>query len=152
MNPKKHPSLSVKKTAIFIVGLFVLPALVIAINSCGINYQNAQTAKETTVAVDTIIKNMGELTQFKQKETSFRIKNTGDAPLLINKVKADCHCTGVSWDTTMVQPNDFAVIKVTYDSRNIGIFQQAVDVDLNTKEKHLICLIRGTVVPVKKTF
>jgi hypothetical protein len=48
---------------------------------------------------------------------NFRFKNTGNAPLLINRVKADCGCTVPDYPRSPIAPGEEGKIKVTFDSK-----------------------------------
>lgn len=48
---------------------------------------------------------------------NFRFTNTGNAPLLINRVKADCGCTVPDYPRTPIAPGAEGKIKVTFDSK-----------------------------------
>jgi hypothetical protein len=77
----------------------------------------------------------------------FKIVNTGDEPLQIGEVKADCGCTATSLSHTSLAPNETGEVKVTFDSRNrLGNFQKNVRIFTNDpQQSSSSVLIRGTV-------
>ncbi len=48
---------------------------------------------------------------------NFRFTNTGNIPLIINRVKADCGCTVPEYPKTPIAPGEEGKIKVTFDSK-----------------------------------
>lgn len=64
--------------------------------------------------------NFGTVPQGKKVQHSFRIKNSGDAPLQIKKLEAACGCTAVKPSTSLLQPGKSAEIGVTFDSASFS--------------------------------
>lgn len=48
---------------------------------------------------------------------NFRFTNTGNIPLIINRVKADCGCTVPEYPKTPIAPGEEGKIRVTFDSK-----------------------------------
>lgn len=115
-------------------------------NACNLSERGNGNSEDTTVQVDTLMKDFGEIVQNSKAETIFKIKNIGASKLRLKSVSADCHCTVPTWDKQPVDPGKEAAIKVKFDTKTIGFFQQTVSVELNSKEKHITFLIRGKVV------
>ncbi|MDF2191995.1 DUF1573 domain-containing protein [Paraflavitalea sp. CAU 1676] len=124
----------------------IVCALVTGFGGCASRQAKPVVQKPTRVEVDSTVKNLGDIEQHSNSVAVFRVRNVGDVPLVLSSVKPDCHCTGAQWDTAAVMPNAYTEIRVTYDSEALGFFQQSVDIELNTAEQHLVCLIRGKVV------
>ena len=74
----------------------------------------AYAAPELAVEQGTV--NFGTIPQGKKVQHSFIIRNSGDAPLQIKKLEADCGCTAVKPSTSVVQPGRRAEIDVIFDS------------------------------------
>lgn len=52
-------------------------------------------------------------------ETTFKFTNTGNAPLLITRIKATCGCTvPKDWKKTAIQPGEKSSFNVKFNSRN----------------------------------
>lgn len=58
----------------------------------------------------------GTLAQGKKVQHTFKIRNSGDAPLQIKQLHADCGCTAAKPSTTQIAPGKSAEIDVTFDS------------------------------------
>lgn len=64
--------------------------------------------------------NFGSVSQGKKVQHTFRIKNSGDAPLQIKKLEAACGCTAVKPSTSVIQPGKSADIEVIFDSTSFS--------------------------------
>lgn len=62
----------------------------------------------------------GSLPQGKKVQHNFTIKNSGDAPLQIKKLNADCGCTAAKPSSSVIQPGKSGEIQVTFDSTNFS--------------------------------
>jgi hypothetical protein len=58
----------------------------------------------------------GEISQDASVAAEFRLKNVGDAPLLIRSAKASCGCTVPEWPREAVPTGEDAIIKVVFNS------------------------------------
>lgn len=105
----------------------------------------ASAAPELTVAQGTF--NFGTISQGKKVPHSFRIKNSGDAPLQIKKLEAACGCTAVKPSTSVIQPGKSAQIDVIFDSASFsGKVQKTVSMTTNAgKTPSYTFTMEGTV-------
>lgn len=92
----------------------------------GIFAASAQTISfdKTTIDYGTIGKDSGG-------HRYFVIKNTGDKPLIISNVKPSCGCTTPEWSKDPILPGKSSVIKVGYNTANVGSFNKLVEVFSN---------------------
>lgn len=61
----------------------------------------------------------------------FNVKNTGDKPLIINRVQASCGCTTPEWSQDPIMPGKSAKIKVGYNTQINGDFLKLIEVYSN---------------------
>lgn len=81
----------------------------------------------------------------------FEFTNTGDKPLIINRVSASCGCTTPSYTKEPVLPGQKGTIKVAYSTTGrVGSFSKTVRVLTNTPEGQYVLVIKGEVLPRKK--
>lgn len=73
-------------------------------------------AQESRLLVESTDFRFGEIYQGQQLEHSFRLENTGDAPLLIEKIRSSCGCTAALLSDYQIQPGQSAQLRVTFDS------------------------------------
>ena len=82
--------------------------------------------------------------------SKFYFKNIGSAPLVISKVSTSCGCTNVSHSKEPIMPNEKGVIKVTYNTSQIGSFRKTIVVNSNAKNAtKSVLTIKGVVVKKK---
>ncbi len=89
---------------------------------------------------------MGELKQGKPQSASFRFKNVGENPLVIQHVEASCGCTEPQWPNKPVKPGEEAEITVTYDAKLPGRFFKSIQVFGNIEENRVELMIMGEVI------
>lgn len=76
----------------------------------------------------------------------FIFKNTGDAPLILNSVRASCGCTTPSWSRQPIAPGQTGSVKVSFDPRHRpGRFNKSVTVNSNASNAVSSLSIHGTV-------
>lgn len=52
-------------------------------------------------------------------EHTFKFKNTGKVPLIINDARSTCGCTVPKWPKELIQPGKSGVIQVKFDTKNM---------------------------------
>jgi hypothetical protein len=82
-------------------------------------------------------------------EYIFKFKNTGDAPLTVNRVLASCGCTRPEWTNTPVEPGQEGIIIITFNPQGrLGNFNKSATVYTNEDngfKRHKLTII-GNVV------
>jgi hypothetical protein len=92
------------------------------------------SSRFTTIAWLDSVRAFGKIAEGQKLEVSFRFKNTGDHPLVIQRVQPSCGCTIAEQPTAPVLPGEEGVIKATFDSeQRKGINQKTLYVYANTK-------------------
>ena len=76
----------------------------------------------------------------------FEFTNTGDAPLVISKVKASCGCTVPSKPNKPIMPGETGEIQVKYDTDRVVPFRKTITVTSNAETPNVALKIKGTVV------
>lgn len=124
--------------------LFYPVVLLLVVAANGVSGQPSQgpdvNFSKTKHAFDT-------LQQGPSYEHEFEFVNTGDQPLLINRVKTACRCLTPDWPKDPVKPKDTGIVKVTYFSDNRpGPFFKGIQVYTNIDESPLkILYVEGYV-------
>jgi hypothetical protein len=75
---------------------------------------------------------------------NFEFKNTGKADLQLTNVSSSCGCTVPEWPKEPVAPGQSAIIKVSYNTANVGTINKSVFVDSNAGER-ITLSIKGSV-------
>lgn len=77
---------------------------------------------------------------------TFKVTNTGDAPLVLTRVIASCGCTTPEWTKEPIAPGKTGDIKITFNPKDRpGPFVKTVSVYSNGKTGSYILTIRGNV-------
>ncbi|MGP1435479.1 MAG: DUF1573 domain-containing protein [Phocaeicola sp.] len=103
------------------------------------------TFAQPAVKVDSPDQVLGVILWKTPTVVSYRITNTGNKPLVINKVKASCACTVAEWSKNSIDPKKFTDIRVTYDAKMLGHFDKSVALYTNADEDPLYLSFRGQV-------
>ena len=92
--------------------------------------------------------NFGTIPQGKKVQHDFIIKNSGDAPLQIKQLSADCGCTAAKPSSSLILPGKSAEVQVTFDSTNFsGSVQKSVTMTTNAgKMPSYIFKLNGNII------
>lgn len=78
----------------------------------------------------------------------FKFKNSGDAPLVINRVQASCGCTTPTWTKEPVLPGKTGEVTVAYNpAHRPGSFVKGISVFSNASTDATYLTIKGEVIP-----
>ena len=83
----------------------------------------------------------------------FKFTNTGDAPLVITKVKSTCGCTVPTKPEGAIAPGETGYIDVEYDTKRTGFIRKTITVNsnaINAKDGISYLKIKGTIKKPKK--
>ena len=87
----------------------------------------------------------GTIEQNENGLRAFKFTNTGNAPLVISKVKSSCGCTVASKPNQPILPGESAQIEVNYDTKRVGTFTKSITVFSNAREPSMNLKIKGTI-------
>lgn len=114
---------------------------------------NAQDAAQQPVnpnapeiSFDKVVHDYGTIFQAADGNCEFRFTNTGKEPLILSKPITSCGCTTSSWPQEPILPGKSDVIKVNYNTNNIGPINKTVTVNSNAKTATVRLTIKGNVV------
>jgi len=80
----------------------------------------------------------------------FKFTNTGNAPLIISKVKSSCGCTIPSKPKEPIMPGQTGEIKVKYDTNRVNPFRKTITVTSNADTPTVALKIKGLIVDSSK--
>ncbi len=91
----------------------------------------------------------GNINEGDKVEHTFEFTNTGNAPLIIDKIKASCGCTVPSnWKKAPILPGEKSSFVVKFNSKNKPNHQtKRIRITSNTKNSNEYVTIRATVKP-----
>ena len=86
---------------------------------------------------------MGDFAWQKKQQDTFKLKNTGEKPLVIQDVITSCGCLTVDYPQEPVQPGKEAVLRMTYKADNPGHFNKVVTVYCNAENSPIKLRVSG---------
>lgn len=81
----------------------------------------------------------------------FKFKNTGDAPLIVSKVKSSCGCTVPKKPEEPIMPGMTGEIEVKYDTKRVMPIRKTITVTSNADTPTVALKIKGNVIDPSKT-
>lgn len=117
-----------------------------------ISFLNAQQ-KGAFISFEKETHDFGKIKESDGKvEYKFEFTNTGNSPLIINKVKASCGCTSPTWTEKPIMPGQKGYVSAVFDPRNRpGNFNKSIYVETNTEKAKIVLRITGEVQAREKT-
>ena len=97
----------------------------------------------TTVSLESTVLSMGDFSWQEERQGTFRLKNTGEKPLVIQDVVTSCGCLTVDYSQEPVQPGKEAVLRMTYKADNPGYFNKAATVYCNAENSPIRLRVSG---------
>lgn len=85
-------------------------------------------------------------------EHTFTVKNTGEAPLVIEKASPSCGCTVPDWTKSPIPPGGSGFVKVKFDSKGKpGMQNKNVTVVANTWPSQTVLRFKANVTPISSS-
>jgi len=134
--------LSTKYIAMKKVGFILLFSLIMT--GLAFAQKPAMEFQKTEHNFGTIKEEIGAVT------TQFTFKNTGDAPIIIQRVSSSCGCTTPSYTRQPILPGKEGTISAQYSTvRRPGTFNKTIRVYTNIPDTVYVLTIKGNVTPKK---
>ncbi len=73
----------------------------------------------------------GTIQKGKDVKAVLTVKNVGNAPLILTKVKPSCGCTAPSWPNDPIMPGKSGEISLVYNDTKVGIINKVVEIYSN---------------------
>lgn len=97
--------------------------------------------------LDPLTHDFGDIPKNVEVSFTFRFKNTGTEPMLIDNVRTTCGCTAPDWLDRPIAPGETGLINIQYDARDDGYFYKMIKVYFHGRRKAEKLYIEGVVVP-----
>lgn len=88
----------------------------------------------------------GNIKQGVPVDYTFKFKNIGDKPFVIDNIRTTCGCTAPDWSDLPVESNASDEIKITYDARKTGYFRKKIKVFFSEQRKGETLYVEGYVL------
>ncbi len=76
---------------------------------------------------------------------TFVFTNVGNAPLIIEQVKASCGCTVPTKPEQPIMPGEKGEITIKYDTNRVGGFSKSITITSNATEARKVIRVKGLV-------
>jgi len=111
-----------------------------------LSFQGFSQEKQAKIEFKSKEINYGDIEKNSDGTRVFEFKNTGNAPLIIKKVKSSCGCTVASKPTKPIMPGQSDKIVVKYNTHRVGPFRKTITVYSNAVNNVVILKIKGKVI------
>jgi hypothetical protein len=97
---------------------------------------------------ETVDHDFGTITEGQVVEYTYKFKNTGEAPLIIQAAQGSCGCTASDWTKTPIPVGGTGYVKAKFDSNGKpNIQNKTVTVTANTWPKQTVLRFKAMVTP-----
>jgi hypothetical protein len=111
-----------------------------------------EVTKGPQIFIESETHNFGEIDYASNGNHTYVVKNTGNEPLLIERVSPSCSCSVSDWNKEPILPGETAKINIKYDTKRTGPFNKSFTLVSNAvNQPTMILKIKGTVLPAKET-
>jgi hypothetical protein len=86
---------------------------------------------------------LGNIKKGVKRTMAFKLKNTGNRPLIISDVKTSCGCTNADWEKQPIITSKTTLIKAEITIEQVGYFEKTISVYCNVENSPIILNIRG---------
>lgn len=111
----------------------------------------AQENKVAKIEFETKVIDYGTIEKGADGVRTFKFKNTGNAPLVINNVKSTCGCTVPKKPKAPILPGETGEIEVKYDTKRVNHIRKTITVYSNAETPIVALKIKGLVIDPSKT-
>jgi hypothetical protein len=135
-------------------GLIIIFTLLIIAVGCQITDKNEDRAitsamleNPTAIEFEDAEYDFGEISLGSSVELSFKFKNIGESPLIIQSVKAACGCTVLKdWPKEAILPGESAEIPIVFTAKYPGDQKKYVSIIANTRPSITKVYLIGKVI------
>ncbi len=106
--------------------------------------------KKAVISFEKEVIDFGKITSKDNARRVFKFTNTGNAPLILYKVKGSCGCVVLDYPKKPIMPNESAEIEIIYNVLKKGKISRTVTVTSNATEPIKVLKIKGRVIKDKK--
>ena len=100
----------------------------------------------TSAMIDKVEHDFGTIRKGNAYPATFTMTNTGNKPLIINRVFTSCGCTNVTWNKQPIEAGKTVSIHVELTPDEVGVLRKTITVYSNSNESPTRLALFGTVI------
>lgn len=131
---------------LLLVSLFLICISLTAQNNKALALNSSENSNVGIFQFDSETVDYGTIQQNANGKRSFTFKNTGNAPIIISKVKGSCGCAVATKPNQPIMPGETAEIGVKYATNRVGNFNKSITITSNASETKKVIRIKGNVL------
>ncbi len=131
---------------LLLVSLFFISISLTAQNDKALALNSSTNSNVGIFQFDSETVDYGTIKQNTDGKRTFTFKNTGNAPIIISKIKASCGCTVATKPNQPIMPGETAEIGVKYATSKVGDFNKSITITSNASESKKVIRIKGNVL------
>lgn len=122
-------------------------AALLLLAACG-GTDPVEVGNKTTMEVSPEVFDAGEVIMGEKITAKFKLKNTGEYPLVIGEAKGSCSCTVADYPDEPIAPGETGVLlaHVNTSETGVGVINKAVNIVANTEKSVTTVIIRASVI------
>ena len=124
------------------IGIFTTAA----ISPSNVNNQIKESKVGAVMTFKTTEVSLGDIPQGIPIDISFEMINEGTGPLIIERAKPSCGCTGVKYPESPIKAGESANITAVYNAKSAGSFTKTITIFSNATEKTQVLKFSGVVI------
>lgn len=126
--------------------LLAIATLMLLLLPQSLRAQSNKGSGLTAIAFQELSHNFGTMEQGSEKVSyEFYFTNEGEGPLIITRTENSCRCISVTAPKRPIKPGSSGVITVTFDPKDKGVFNKAIEVYANIAGRRITLLVTGEV-------
>jgi hypothetical protein len=131
--------------------LFAVLGLALAFSSCSKTEKKSEEKQADSkmpvfALIDSASYEFGAVEEGAIVEHSFRFRNDGEYPLILNNISSSCGCTTPEWPKEPIGPKETSSIKVRFDTKHkSGPQVKTITVYANTEPAYAELRLKGIV-------
>jgi hypothetical protein len=99
-------------------------------------HEKIDSSSQTQIEWLDSVRSLGTVTEGEVLKITYRFKNTGDKPLVIDRVQPGCGCTVADYPKTPIAPQETGEVVASFNSKGkVGVQKKNITVYANTAQQ-----------------
>ncbi|MBO5692791.1 MAG: DUF1573 domain-containing protein [Tidjanibacter sp.] len=126
--------------------VLLITSMLLLLLTEGLMAQSDKSSGLTAIGFKELSHDFGTMEQGSEKVSyEFEFTNEGAGPLIITRTENSCRCISVAAPKRPIKPNGTGVITITFDPKDKGVFNKAIEIYANIPGRRITLLVTGEV-------